>query len=118
MPPAIERIRVGIPADAVDVDGGLTRREGAFAVGFFAHGSGSSRFSPRNRRVPAACNAARPTTVLVDLLLPEEESIDIRTAQSRITIGRLAERLIAVTDWLASRPETSRLSIGYFGAST
>jgi dienelactone hydrolase len=68
--------------------------------------------------VAEALDRARLATLLVDLLTPQEEAIDMRTAEFRFDIPRLAERLIGVTDWLISRPETSRLRTGYFGAST
>jgi putative phosphoribosyl transferase len=84
----------------------------------FAHGSGSSRHSPRNRYVAWLLNQANLATLLVDLLTSDEETIDLRTGQLRFDIELLAERLISVTDWLMQQRETRRLRIGYFGAST
>jgi putative phosphoribosyl transferase len=84
----------------------------------FAHGSGSSRHSPRNRYVAWLLNEAGLATLLVDLLTSEEEAIDLTTAHLRFDIGLLAGRLIGVTDWLTEHPDTRHLRIGYFGAST
>src|SRR5207237_9296516 len=86
--------------------------------GLFAHGSGSSRLSPRNRHVARVLNEATLATLLVDLLTPEEEAIDARTAHLRFDISLLAQRLVAATDWLADHPDTRGLRVGYFGAST
>jgi dienelactone hydrolase len=84
----------------------------------FAHGSGSSRFSPRNRYVADALRRAGLATFLIDLLTPQEERLDQATAHLRFDIGLLAERLLDATDWLQSESETRNLRIGYFGAST
>jgi dienelactone hydrolase len=84
----------------------------------FAHGSGSSRHSPRNRYVAWLLNEVGLATLLVDLLTSEEEAIDLTTAHLRFDIGLLAGRLIGVTDWLTEHPDTRHLRIGYFGAST
>ncbi|MER8369163.1 dienelactone hydrolase family protein [Mesorhizobium sp. M1348] len=84
----------------------------------FAHGSGSSRHSPRNRYVAGRLNEANLATFLVDLLMAEEERIDQVTAELRFNIGLLADRLVGVTDWLDASPDTSGLRLGYFGAST
>src|SRR5258708_1561409 len=100
------------------LEGNLSLPEGAGGIVLFAHGSGSSRFSPRNRYVAQLLNQARLATLLVDLLSPEEEAVDLRTAQLRFNIGLLAERLVGVTDWLVQDADTRPLRIGYFGAST
>ena len=84
----------------------------------FAHGSGSSRHSPRNRYVARVLNEAKLATLLVDLLTPDEEAVDLRTAHLRFDIGLLAGRLVGATDWLTQYPDTRALRIGYFGAST
>lgn len=84
----------------------------------FAHGSGSSRHSPRNRHVASVLNAAGLATVLADLLTAPEEAADDRTRHLRFDIGLLAGRLIGLSDWLAGRDDTARLAQGYFGAST
>jgi dienelactone hydrolase len=109
---------VRVRAGAVMLEGDLRRPRGARGVVLFAHGSGSSRHSPRNRHVAALLNEARLATLLLDLLTPAEEAIDMRTAHLRFDIGLLGERMIAATDWLTEQPETRRLRIGYFGAST
>ena len=90
----------------------------ARAVVLFAHGSGSSRHSPRNRYVARLLNEAKLVTLLIDLLTVKEELIDMRTAQLRFDIELLAERLVDATNWLAQFPDTRHLRIGYFGAST
>jgi putative phosphoribosyl transferase len=113
-----EERMVRIAAGRVLLEGNLSLPEGAGGIVLFAHGNGSSRFSPRNRYVAQLLNQARLATLLVDLLSPEEEAVDLRTAQLRFNIGLLAERLVAVTDWLVQQPDTRPLRIGYFGAST
>ena len=109
---------VRIPAGRAALDGDLTLPEAARGVVVFAHGSGSSRHSSRNRFVAQELRRSALGTLLMDLLTAEEETIDARTAQLRFDIGLLAERLGAATDWLRAEPRTSRLAIGYFGAST
>jgi dienelactone hydrolase len=84
----------------------------------FAHGSGSSRHSPRNRYVAQVLYNAGLATLLFDLLTPEEEAEDIITAKLRFDIELLARRLIGATDWLQSNEQTNHLKLGYFGAST
>ncbi|HZU06357.1 MAG TPA: dienelactone hydrolase family protein [Chloroflexota bacterium] len=109
---------VAIPADAVALAGDLAVPAGAQGVVLFAHGSGSSRFSPRNRHVAKVLRQAGLATLLMDLLTPEEETLDARTAQLRFDIELLARRLVAATDWLRAQPATQGLRLGYFGAST
>jgi dienelactone hydrolase len=113
-----EEHTVSVAVGSVLLDGDLSLPEGARGIVLFAHGSGSSRLSPRNRRVAQLLNQAKLATLLVDLLTSKEEAVDLRTAQLRFDIGLLAERLVGVTDWLARAPETLHLAIGYFGAST
>ena len=91
---------------------------GARGIVVFAHGSGSSRHSPRNQRVAEELQRAGLATLLVDLLTPEEEAVDVHTAQFRFDIPGLARRLMAISAWLENQPETSTLRLGYFGAST
>ena len=112
-----ERV-VRIPAGPLTLDGNLVLPEGARALVLFAHGSGSSRHSPRNRHVARLLNEAKLATLLVDLLTMEEEQIDWRTAHLRFDIALLAERLVQATDWLSEYPKTRELRVGYFGAST
>lgn len=107
-----------IPADGVRLEGILNLPEGAPGVVVFAHGSGSSRHSPRNRLVARALQEGGLGTLLMDLLTPEEEALDQQTGQYRFDIPLLANRLVGAADWLAHTPETSDLGIGYFGAST
>lgn len=109
---------MGVTTGGVVLEGELTRPAEARGVVLFAHGSGSSRHSPRNRRVAALLNGAGLATLLIDLLTPAEEMVDLRTAQLRFDIGLLAERLVGATDWLTRYPETRDLRVGYFGAST
>ena len=110
----VVRIAVG----AVALEGNLTLPGEARGVVLFAHGSGSGRFSPRNRYVAQQLNDAKLATLLVDLLTPNEEAIDLQTAHLRFDIGLLAERLVAAADWLTQFPATRQLRLGYFGAST
>lgn len=109
---------VQLDADGVSLAGTLTIPKGARAVVLFAHGSGSSRFSPRNLHVATMLQAAGLATLLIDLLSQREEAIDMRTGHLRFDIALLAERLIAATDWLARQEQTRHLPVGYFGAST
>jgi dienelactone hydrolase len=115
--PGDERL-VRVPAGAATLEGDLRVPAGARGVVLFAHGSGSSRHSPRNRYVAQVLGEAGLATLLIDLLTPQEEAVDLRTAHLRFAIGLLAERLVAATDWLAHQPTTRALRVGYFGAST
>jgi len=112
----VEEQLVRVPAGAVT--GNLTLPQDSHGIVLFAHGSGSSRHSPRNRYVARVLNEAKLATLLIDLLTPHEEVIDARTAQLRFDIDLLAERLVDATDWLTHFPDTKDLPIGYFGAST
>jgi dienelactone hydrolase len=109
---------VGIPADGALLRGDLTVPDSAIGVVAFAHGSGSSRHSPRNRRVAAALNDDRLATLLLDLLEPAEEEADRTDGRLRFDIPLLGRRLIAALDWLSQEPATSALETGCFGAST
>jgi dienelactone hydrolase len=109
---------VHVAVGPVTLEGNLSLPEGARGVVLLAHGSGSSRHSPRNRYVAQMLNEAKLATLLVDLLTSDEESIDLRTAHLRFDIGLLAERLVGATDWLTQYPDTRHLRVGYFGAST
>src|SRR5437868_4346475 len=91
---------VRVPIDGANLEGNLTIPDGATGVVLFAHGSGSSRHSPRNRYVAQVLQQGGLATLLIDLLTPEEEQIDNRTAHLRFDIGLLASRLVAATDWL------------------
>ena len=109
---------VDVAAGPVTLEGNLSLPEGARGIVLFAHGSGSSRLSPRNRYVARLLNEAKLATLLVDLLTPKEDALDARTAHLRFDVDFLAERLIGITDWLTQRSDTRDLRIGYFGAST
>ena len=107
-----------IPVDGITLEGDLTIPEGATAIVLFAHGSGSSRFSPRNRAVASELQSAGFATLLLDLLTVEEEDAEAATRHLRFNIELLATRLGAATDWIGRRADTRTLPIGYFGAST
>lgn len=109
---------VKIPVGNAIVEGDLIMPSGAKCVVLFAHGSGSSRFSPRNRFVAKEFNRARIGTLLFDLLTKEEEEEDIVTAEYRFNINLLAKRLVGATKWLKEDPKTRNTVFGYFGAST
>ena len=114
----IER-QVRVPSAGIMLDGDLAvPAEEARGVVLFAHGSGSSRHSPRNRRVARALQEIGWATLLLDLLTPEEEQIDLRTRELRFDISRLAARLTAAADWLAEQRDTAELPLAVFGAST
>lgn len=114
----IQRRLVAVRVDSVTLEGMLEIPRGAQGIVLFAHGSGSSRHSPRNRAVAQALQEGGLATLLLDLLTVEEEQIDRVTAQLRFDIALLARRLVGATDWLLQQAETSSLRIGYFGAST
>jgi len=109
---------VVIPADDVLLDGTLRVPRRAAGLVMFAHGSGSSRFSPRNRLVAETLNRSRLATLLLDLLSVDEHAVDTRTAEFRFDIPRLARRVAGALDWLMDRPELRDLPVGLFGAST
>lgn len=109
---------VSIPAGDVHLQGDLVIPTDAQGLVLFAHGSGSSRHSLRNRYVARVLQHSRLATLLLDLLTSDEEDIDRRTRQLRFDIRLLATRLIDTTDWLLKTPATQHLPIGYFGAST
>jgi putative phosphoribosyl transferase len=114
----IEEQLVRVAAGSVTLDGNLAIPQNAGAIVLFAHGSGSSRHSARNRYVARVLNEAKLATLLIDLLTVHEEVIDARTAHLRFDIDLLTERLVDATDWLTQFPDTKDLPIGYFGAST
>lgn len=109
---------VSVSVDSVDLEGNLDIPPDAGALILFAHGSGSSRHSPRNKYVANVLKEAGLGTLLFDLLTREEEIIDLQTAELRFNIELLAERLVGATDWVVKNPSTVNLRIGYFGAST
>jgi putative phosphoribosyl transferase len=103
---------------AASIKGNLAVPRDACGIVIFAHGSGSGRFSPRNRFVAAQLNAKGIATLLVDLLTEREEEVDEITRQHRFDISLLASRLMQATDYCAREERLSRLGVGYFGAST
>ncbi len=112
--PPLRDEEIRVTAGRVSVAGHLTIPERPKAVVVFAHGSGSSRHSPRNRYIAEVLNKAGFATVLFDLLTPDEE----RDRANVFDIALLASRLVDVTSWLAGQPDTASLPVGYFGAST
>jgi dienelactone hydrolase len=111
-----QEVRLSI--DEVTLIGDLGLPTDARGIVLFAHGSGSSRHSPRNRAVARFLRPSGLGTLLIDLLTRGEEAEDAVTGHLRFDIGLLAHRLVAVTDWLHQEPATGRLPVGYFGAST
>jgi putative phosphoribosyl transferase len=109
---------VGIPAGEHTLAGILDLPSKSLGVIAFAHGSGSSRFSPRNQAVAQDLRAAGFGTLLMDLLTPEEDERDSRTGELRFDIPLLAERVTATVDWLSGDDRTTDLPVGCFGAST
>jgi putative phosphoribosyl transferase len=109
---------VTIRLPGATLDGDLAMPSGATGLVLFAHGSGSSRHSPRNRYVADVLQQAGLATLLMDLLTMEEERIDLVTRHLRFDIDLLGRRVVGATDWLAGQPEASALNLGYFGAST
>src|SRR5262245_12908065 len=111
-------IQARIPASGAVLDGDLMIPTGASGIAVFAHGSGSSRHSPRNRIVARLIREAGVGTLLFDLLTREEESVDVFTRHLRFDIELLTGRLIDATQWLAGQEGTRNLQVGYFGSST
>ncbi|MBC7235720.1 MAG: alpha/beta fold hydrolase [Chloroflexi bacterium] len=107
-----------VQAGEAALEGILSLVEGAKGLILFAHGSGSSRHSPRNRFVAQRLHERGFSTLLFDLLTAEEDRIDRLTRNLRFDIGLLTERLVHTTDWVLEQPEAKGLKIGYFGAST
>jgi len=107
-----------IPVGQTALEGELIIPEKAKAIVLFAHGSGSSRFSPRNQFVAKFLRSHGLATLLIDLLSQEEDAIDEATSQLRFDIELLSGRLCSITDWLLQDERTKNLRIGYFGAST
>ena len=118
--PVGQAVRIPVVGDRKDVwlDGDLTLPTAAAGFVVFAHGSGSSRHSPRNRAVAAGLGSRGMGTLLMDLLTSDEEAVDARTRHLRFDIGLLAGRLEQAAAWLQAQPHTGPLPIGYFGAST
>lgn len=111
-------VDVTIRVEPVSLEGTLRSPARALGLVVFVHGSGSSRFSTRNRYVAESLNAAGFATLLFDLLTAREEAIDARTGELRFDIALLTDRLIGALDWLETQPALCSLSVGLFGAST
>jgi putative phosphoribosyl transferase len=109
---------VEIQLDSVKLEGNLSLPSNPIGVVLFAHGSGSSRMSPRNRLVARELNQKGIATLLFDLLTRKEEKVDLQTAHLRFDISLLSIRLIGTTDWLLKNLGVHNLNFGYFGAST
>jgi len=121
MAPEVQKRRtaeVRVPIGDQWLQGDLGMPAELHSIVLFAHGSGSSRHSPRNQYVARALERRGLATLLIDLLTLEEEAVDDRTAQYRFDIELLADRLVTIVDWLRRAKETSALPIGLFGAST
>lgn len=118
MPAAATAEAVQIPDGAVRLDADLHVPSPCDGLVVFAHGSGSSRFSTRNRQVAEALQHAGFATLLLDLLTRAEEAVDIYTRQFRFDIPRLGRRVVAAADWAVKQPALRDLNIGFFGAST
>src|SRR3954464_12422275 len=115
--PRERTVNIPLPDERALV-GDVGRADAAVGIVVFAHGGGSSRTSPRNRKVAASLREHRLHTVLFDLLTPEEQAIDERTLHLRFDVALLAERLTATTEWLRRQTWADGFPIGYFGAST
>lgn len=109
---------VDITAGKIILKGNLEVPKDAKGIVVFAHGSGSSRFSPRNNFVAGELNKSGLAALLMDLLTGEEETIDMQTAHLRFDIDLLADRLVQTKEWLLKQPDTKNLKVGYFGSST
>lgn len=109
---------VHVPIGSIALDGNLIVPSGAAGIVLFAHGSGSSRFSSRNRYVASALRDGNLATLLIDLLTAAEEARDNVTAELRFDIGLLADRLAGTVEWIRAQPGLRAMKIGLFGAST
>jgi len=117
-PALIEQRTVHVTVSRHAIEGDLSVPAHARGVVLFAHGSGSSRFSARNKRVAAVLQESGFATLLIDLLTPNEEELDRLSGEYRFDIGRLAERLIGAAEWLGATDATAALTLSMFGAST
>ena len=114
----MQRVGIRVSAGQVDLAADLSLPESATGLVVFAHGSGSSRRSPRNRHVADVLNRGLIGTVLIDLLTEDEEAVDQYSAELRFDIDLLVRRLTAITDWISAQNNLNKLGLGYFGAST
>jgi|SRR6185437_7525891 len=114
----MEQVATLIRLGRIELAADVSLPDRAAGLVLFAHGSGSSHHSPRNRHVADVLNRGAIGTVLTDLLTEEEEAIDIQTAELRFDISLLGNRLAGITDWIGRQPVLKNLGLGYFGAST
>lgn len=115
---AVEHTLVKVAVDSVEVDGILSVPNEARGVVLFAHGSGSTHRSPRNRSVADVLNEGGLATLLINLLTEDEQQVDLQTAQLRFDIPFLGGRLTGIAGWLRDHPEVRKMPLGLFGAST
>jgi len=114
----VEQMALKVPIGAIELSADVALPPRARGLVVFAHGSGSSRRSPRNRHVADVLNEGAVGTVLIDLLTEQEEVVDVQTAELRFDIPLLGQRLVAITDWILRQTHLNKLGLGYFGAST
>jgi len=114
----MEQVATIVPLGRIDLSADISLPDHANGLVLFAHGSGSSRHSPRNRHVADVLNRGAIGTILIDLLTEQEEAVDVQTAKLRFDIPLLGRRVAAITDWIDRQPSLKSLGLGYFGAST
>ena len=114
----MEQVGTIVPLGRIELSADISLPDRARGVVLFAHGSGSSRHSPRNRHVADVLNRGAIGTILIDLLTEEEEAVDVQTAELRFDIPLLGHRVAVITDWIGRQPSLKNLGLGYFGAST
>jgi putative phosphoribosyl transferase len=114
----MEQLATIVPLGRIELSADISLPDHAKGLVLFAHGSGSSRHSPRNRHVANVLNRGAVGTILIDLLTEEEEVVDLQTAELRFDIPLLGRRVAAITDWIGHQPGLRKLGLGYFGAST
>jgi putative phosphoribosyl transferase len=114
----MEQAAITVPLGKIELSADISLPDRAQGVVLFAHGSGSSRRSPRNRHVAKMLQRGSIGTILIDLLTAEEEAIDVQTSELRFDIPLLGRRVAGITDWIGWQPSLKSLGLGYFGAST
>ena len=114
----MEQVATIVPVGGIELSADISLPDRPRGLVLFAHGSGSSRHSPRNQHVAEVLNRGAMGTVLIDLLTEEEEAVDVETAELRFDIPLLGGRVAAITDWIGRQPGLKNLGLGYFGAST